>query len=100
MKRRLRVESRAEEEILEAAQWYQDREQGLGSAFVAAFRRALTRIVAAPESFAEIVDVPLEPKPRSAPMKPYPYRSCSGVGSEIVRVIAVLHERRDRSTLG
>jgi plasmid stabilization system protein ParE len=99
VKRKLHVEPDAEREVEEAADWYEDHEAGLGAAFVAAFRKVLPRIEAAPESFASVPSLDVEPPVRSARMKPYPYRVVFVLEGERLRVISVIHVRRDLAQL-
>ncbi len=53
MTRRISVAPEAEEEITEAALWYESKRSGLGIEFVAAIDRALERIAVAPSSYAK-----------------------------------------------
>jgi plasmid stabilization system protein ParE len=95
VKRKLHVDPEAEGEAEEAAAWYEDRQAGLGAAFLATFRQVLERIETRPESNPPVPDLDLEPSVRSASMKPYPYRVVYVPEGKRLRVISVIHERRD-----
>lgn len=95
MKHRLHVEPQAEREVEEASDWYEAQQEGIGTSFVAAFRVALEKIAHAPTTFAPVPGVDLDSPVRSASMKPYPYRVIFVEEKQRLRVIAVMHGRRD-----
>jgi plasmid stabilization system protein ParE len=96
---RLHVEPQAERDAEEAAVWYEDREAGLGAAFLAAFSATLRRILDAPEACAPVRGVDLVPPVRSVRVKPYAYRVVFLERPDQLRVIAVMHVRQRPESL-
>jgi plasmid stabilization system protein ParE len=92
MMRRLVVTPTAEAELLDAAQWYHDRREGLGVDFLlhleAAFDAAQRRPNSFPRAHGEL---------RRVLLKRFPYAAYFRVDSKTVRVVAVRHtSRRNR----
>lgn len=79
----------AEDEVLEARQWYESRSAGLGRRFAAAVDGLMTRIVANPHAFPEV-----HGQTRRAVLTRFPYAIYFRVAAGDVVVLA-LHGRQD-----
>ncbi len=89
--KRIKLLSPARAEIRAAMRWYESRKKGLGVEFVAVLDEALQAIAAHPES------APLwrTDRPwRKWVVRRFPYLVFFDVGSDIVTVVAVAHQRR------
>lgn len=82
----------AEADLDEAAQWYEQRSVGLGSALVARVRDALRRIGDNPELYPEV-----HPGVRRIAVRRFPYGVFYRRRGDRVEGIAVFHDRRDPS---
>jgi len=89
---RVRPEARAD--IFTAAQWYEDREPGLGMAFIAEVDRAFQRIELGPERYTLI-----HRQLRRALVRRFPYAIYFGLETTDTVIFAVLHQRRDPKIL-
>lgn len=90
----LRVGPEARLEILETARWYEEREAGLGTKFIAELDKALKRLELGPERYQVLYR-----EMRRALMRRFPYAIYfEPEGADIV-VFAVLHQRQDRKIL-
>ncbi len=88
---RLRVWREAEEELAEAAEWYETRQVGLGIELVAAIDRALEDIAAAPLSHPRWrADRPY----RRRTLDRFPYVIFFECAPDAVFVVAIAHARR------
>ena len=88
----LRVEFRpeAEADLLNARDWYEEQQPGLGEVFSAAFESAVTRISAMPEMYVKALrDI------RRAKVRKFPYLIYYRILSDPIEMIAVLHGSRD-----
>ena len=87
----MRVVSHPEagEELAAAARWYDERQPGLGDAFLDQFERALRRIVAEPERWRRI-----RGNNRKLNLNRFPYAIIYSVGADVLYVKAVMHLRR------
>jgi plasmid stabilization system protein ParE len=82
----------ARDEFDRAADWYEHRQAGLGTAFVARVREVLQRISATPQLHAAVYqDV------RKAVVKQFPYVVLYREDASEVLVISVFHTARDPS---
>ncbi len=88
MKRRTFVRPEAQNDIREAARWYEDREAGLGLRFLYEVRASLERIEANP--IHPIVEEDL----RRALLHKFPYSIYFVNELDGIAVIAVLHQHR------
>ena len=89
MKRRTFVRPEAQNDIREAAQWYEEREAGLGIRFVREVRASLERIADDRLTFPIIgQDV------RRSLLHKFPYSIYFVTDRNAVSVIAVLHQHR------
>jgi toxin ParE1/3/4 len=92
MSYRLRIRLAAEADVAEAAQWYNERQLGLGEKFLREVDQAIVRILENPLAFPVILrrhDV------RRVLTKRFPYRIFFSLKDDAVVVHAVLHGRRD-----
>jgi plasmid stabilization system protein ParE len=87
--KRLTYLSVAETELVEAAQFYDEREPGLGKAFLDAVREAGERICRNPELWA-FYEKPV----RSYRVLPFPYRLLYRELPDGVQIVAVMHLSR------
>ena len=88
-------EEEAEQELIEAAGWYEERREGLGEAFIAEVARQVSRAAKAPHRFSKVpsqkhVDHPI----RRAVLKRFPYVIVFVELDDELRVLAVAHAKR------
>lgn len=91
---RLRVRPEAEGDILDAADWYEERGPGLGAEFVAEIDAVFGRIAQGPDRFRRA-----QGNVRVALSHRFPYAIYFLTEGDAVVVLAVLHQRRDRNML-
>jgi plasmid stabilization system protein ParE len=87
---RLIVRGAAEEDIAEAARWYEQRSPGLGSEFLRAVDVTLAEIARMPEHYPVV-----RGKARRALLRRFPYAIYFVATPDLVSVFACLHARRD-----
>lgn len=89
------IDPRAEQEVTEAAEWYEQQQAGLGYEFLTAFDAALERIGDNPLG-GSILETQDDPDIRRIVTERFPYLVIYECGQfpDSVRVIAVSHERR------
>ena len=92
---RLRLLAEAQQEIYDAAAWYESRQAGLGADFLDAVAQALTAIEQSPERFAIFEAAPVERNVRRRLLQRFPYSIIYEVLAEETLVVAVSHARRD-----
>jgi plasmid stabilization system protein ParE len=85
----LSVSPRAEEEIREAAEFYEGRSQGLGPAFLEIVEQALAGVEENPLRFPVV-----HRDTRRALLKRFPYGVFFRMRSDQIRVVAVMHLSR------
>jgi plasmid stabilization system protein ParE len=90
----LRVRPEAMSDIRSAMAWYNEREAGLGAAFLEQTDAVFGRIVEQPAHFPIVYR-----EFRRALMRRFPYAVYFIARDETVIVFAVLHHRRDRTLL-
>jgi hypothetical protein len=91
---RVRIVQEAETEAAEAAEWYEERRQGLGIDFLDAFSRALEAIEQHPRRYLRISVRPTHREVRRILLKRFPYKVIFEIRSDEVLVLAVAHVRR------
>jgi toxin ParE1/3/4 len=79
----------AEQELVEAADYYESKLRGLGLEFV----EELERVVAVLEELPSLGER-LDPSHRRVPLRRFPYAIILRVKDEVIYVIAVAHRRR------
>jgi plasmid stabilization system protein ParE len=87
---RLVVRGAAEEDIVEAARWYEQRSPGLGSEFLRAVDVALAEIKRMPERYPVV-----RGRARRALLRRFPYAVYFVATPDLVSIFACLHARRD-----
>lgn len=86
---RLEVRRKAAEDIAEAAVWYEQRSQGLGTEFIRAIDACLALIFRNPLAFPEV-----HREARMALPRRFPYKVIYRAKSEAIIVVAVMHSHR------
>ncbi len=79
----------ADEELEAAALWYEERQPGLGGAFLDQFERTLRRIVAEPERWRKI-----RGDNRKLNFQRFPYAIVYSVRADALYIKAVMHLHR------
>src|SRR5579862_9246379 len=79
----------ADEELEAAAQWYEDRQPGLGDVFLDQFEATLRRILPEPERWRKI-----RGENRKLNFHQFPYAIVYSVSSETLYIKAVMHLHR------
>ena len=79
----------AERELIEAAEFYEGKVQGLGDAFLLEARRALDQLSTAPLSCPRV-----RGELRRRPLFRFPYSLLYRVAPHSVQIIAVVHQHR------
>ena len=79
----------ADEELEAAASWYEERQSGLGNAFLYQFERTLRRIVAEPEHWRKI-----QGENRKLNFPRFPYAIVYSVRADALYIKAVVHLHR------
>jgi plasmid stabilization system protein ParE len=90
----LRLHRRANEEIREAARWYEERSIGLGARFVAAVRDVFENLEARPQQFAQLETVSADTAIRRVLVSDFPYLVVFELFDAEVFVYAVAHASR------
>jgi toxin ParE1/3/4 len=90
MARLLRYHPLFDSDVLDAAEWYDDRQPNLGSDFLTRVRRAVNRIIADPERRTS-VDFGV----RYWPVERFPYVVFYDLTESEVLVLGVMHTSRD-----
>ena len=88
---RLKFSGRAVREIGEAFNWYEEQSKGLGSEFELAFELQLKRLEQVPLLYTEII-----PGVRRTLLPRFPYGVFYTVKSDLVHVLAVIHNSRSQ----
>ena len=91
---RTRIEPEAEEELGEAALWYENRRTGLGSDFLDRVDLALSRLNRWPHAGVAVPGLPVELDVRRIPVDCYPYHLIYVLATDAIRILAVAHDRR------
>ena len=91
---KLRTLLPAEDELVEGALWYEDRESGLGEQFIGEYQEAILRIIAVPLSFARLETTRSRRNVRRCFLKRFPYYVAYEVKDDEVIVLAVAHTKR------
>jgi plasmid stabilization system protein ParE len=94
MKKAVRLEPDAEDELDAAAAWYERQRPGLGQDFIDEIARCLTRVTEAPHSFSLLPSARRELEIRRAAVHRFPYAVLFLDQTKAVRVLAVAHQRR------
>ena len=90
----IRTEPEAEEELLEAARWYEQHRQGLGLEFLGAIRAAVELIQRDPAGGSRVPGVKDEVPARRIVLRRFPYAVVFLELETEVRILAFAHARR------
>jgi plasmid stabilization system protein ParE len=90
----VRVEPEAKQELAAAAGWYEEQREGLGLELLAEVDAVFTAIARAPSRFPLYPRVANELGVRRAAARRFPYSIAFIELPNVVRVVAVAHERR------
>jgi len=90
MTSRLVVRAAGEADVLDAAQWYEQRSPGLGTEFLRAVDVTLAEIARMPERFPLVYH-----ESRRALLRRFPYAVYFVVSPDLVSVVACMHAHRD-----
>jgi plasmid stabilization system protein ParE len=91
---KLRVVSAAEDELVEGAAWYEDRQSGLGEQFINEYQDAILRILATTGSYARLETTRSRRNLRRCFLKRFPYYVAFELLDEEIVVLAVAHTKR------
>ncbi len=86
------IHREAEEELMTAARWYDERSRGLGTQFLAEFEAGMARVVATPEAFG-VIDKGV----RCFRLHRFPFGILYQCGGDRVYVLAIMHLLREPS---
>ena len=92
--KRVRVEPEAKQELAAAAAWYEQRREGLGRELLAEVDAVFTAIARNPGRFPSYPRVAPELGVRRAAARRFPYSVAFIELANVVRVLAIAHERR------
>ena len=90
----VRVEPEAKQELAAAAAWYEERREGLGLELVAEVDAVFAAIARSPRRFPLYPRVTSELGVRRAAARRFPYSIAFIEFPNVIRVVAVAHERR------
>ena len=90
--RPVRVDPWALADLARAEAWYENQQPGLGAEFEVQIESAITRAASAPFAYS-----PFRRHTRRVMVRRFPYYIYYVVESDVLRVLAVLHQRRGSS---
>lgn len=96
---RLHVWSAAEEELTQAALWYEDQREGLGVEFLDEYERCMKELTVAPNRFPLLETLPVDRPIHRCRLARFPYAIVFEVMPDEVIVFAVAHLHRDPDLL-
>ncbi|MBL6707635.1 MAG: type II toxin-antitoxin system RelE/ParE family toxin [Planctomycetaceae bacterium] len=96
---KLHIWRAAEEELAEAALWYEKQREGLGSEFLEEGERCMQGLLMDPARFPLLETVPVDRSIRRSRLNRFPYVIVFETLSDTVVVLAVAHLHRDFSRL-
>jgi len=94
MKKPIRVDRDAREELRATARWYDKQRRGLGEVFLAAVDEAMQRVARRGSDSRPMFGVDPELAVRRVRTKRFPYAVVFLELPNTIRVIAIMHERR------
>jgi toxin ParE1/3/4 len=94
MKKTIRVDAEAEEEIANAIDHYEDEREGLGAEFWDELRTAMRTLEAPGPECGPVIGLPRELGVRRKLLVRFPYAIVFVEGDTFVRVISVMHGHR------
>lgn len=96
---RLQIWREAEEELAEAALWYEEQREGLGSEFLDEYERRMQELLKNPARFPLLETLPIDRPIRRCLLARFPYAIVFEVLPDEVVVFAVPHLHRDPDRL-
>lgn len=84
------IEPAAEDDILDAFYWYEERLEGLGSRYLDELNSVFDRIISNPETYQEV-----EPGIRRSVTHTFPYLVFYVYDEATIHILAVLHAAQD-----
>ena len=87
---KIRFEPEAEQDVWDAARWYESEAPGLGYEFMRTVEAAVHRVARFPEAFAEV-----RTGLRRTGIKRFPYSLFYEIEPDRIVVIACMHQHRD-----
>ena len=94
MSKPLLTEPEADQELEEAASWFEKQREGLGQVFLEAIDATLDRIVLLPKAGAPVPYVPSDLSARRSPVEHFPYHVVYLETPAAIRILAIAHNRR------
>ena len=94
MTKPIRIEPEADQELLEAARWYEQRRAGLGADFLAAIGAAAELIQRRPAGGTRVSGVRDEVPARQLVLRRFPYAVMFLELEAEIRILAFAHHRR------
>ena len=94
MRKLVRVDSEAEEELSAAAAWYEQKRPGLSADFLASIHEAIAQVQHLPESGSRFPNVPDHLGVRRVLVQRFPYSIVYMDLEDEIRVLAFAHSRR------
>jgi plasmid stabilization system protein ParE len=94
MTKPIRVDGAAKTELQAAARWYEEQREGLGHELVAAIDEAIGRVARLGPDSRPVYGVDPELGVRRLRAKRFPYAVVFIELPKVIRIIAVMHERR------
>ena len=94
MTRPLLTEPEAEQELEDAALWYEGQRPGLGRRFLGSVAATIDRVRRFPQAGAPVPYVPADLLARRAPVKDFPYHVVYLATPSAIRILAFAHDRR------
>jgi len=91
---KLRVLNGAEDELYDAARWYEKLQSGAGEELVAEYRNAVLRIQAAPETLARVETTRSRRNLRRCLLHRFPYYIPFELRENEIVILAVAHAKR------
>ena len=87
--KKLTFHEEADEEVIEAARYYEERAFGLGVSFLDEIENTIEKISANPEAYQLVSD-----EVRHKPLRRFPYSLLYVIEATIIRVVAVAHQKQ------
>ncbi len=94
MSRPIIVLDEAEDELVAAERWYENRRPGLGREFRLAIDEAMERLDAAPLAASPLLSIPIAPGARQVIVKRFPYSVIFIEHESDLWVVAFAHQSR------
>jgi toxin ParE1/3/4 len=91
---KIRTLSAAEDELVEGALWYEDRQDGLGERFIDEYQDAILRILSGPASYARLETTRSRRNLRRCFLQRFPYYVAYELFTDEIVILAVAHTKR------